>query len=459
MKRKKIVIIGGGSYAWTPKIVKDMLLTAGLGASEYVLYDINKKAGDLVRDFLLEINAKYLHAKATIISTNDRLKAFRKADYFIITISTGGLNAMASDLAIPEKYGIYHTVGDTSGPGGWARLLRNFEVFRKLALDINRLAPGAMVLNYTNPMTMLTDVLCRLCAGPVVGLCHALFENLEYFQTVYKLKREDEIAVKYAGINHFFWITAAKTGTTNALADLRRRIEKKSLTEILRSSIANPMEFHSNFELATELFRTTGFMPCLGDRHTSEFFPGYITSRNNMKKYRLLRTHINERRRDFRRRESNLRNMLRRLRRANPEDVVWMKEEMRAYVERSRETAADIIAAHSTNRQFIDVGNLPNIGQVANLPRSAVVETAMRVDRNGFTPLTFGPLPEPIRGLVAPWTTVFGMTVDACFRCDREMALQALRLDPVCSHLNTAQVRTMGERLMRVHKAYLPEFI
>lgn len=456
--RKKIVIVGGGSNAWTPKIVKDMLLTETLRESEFVLYDINKKAGDLVRDFLLALNARYLNAKPVIISTNNRQQAFRKADYFVITISTGGLNAMAHDLAIPENYGIYHTVGDTSGPGGWARLLRNFEVFRQMALDINRLAPDAMVLNYTNPMTTLTSVLCRLCEGPVVGLCHGLFENLRFIKEVYKLQNDDEISMKYAGVNHFFWITAAKAGKIDALADLRRRIEKKSLTEIMRGSIIDPMGFYSHYELATELFRTTGLMPYLGDRHTSEFLPGYITSRQNMKKYRIVRTYIYERRRAFHSREANLHNMLRRLKNGRPVDIAWIKKRMKWYLERSRETAADIIAAHSAGREFIDVGNLPNIGQISNLPADTVIETAMRVDRNGFTPLTFGPLPDPIRGLVAPWSTVFDMTVEACFRADREMALQALRLDPVCSHLNTTQVRAMGERLMQAHAKYLPEF-
>lgn len=456
--RKKIVIVGGGSNAWTPNIVKDMLLMESLRDCEYVLYDINKKASDFIRSFLLELNAKFLHVPAEIVSTDNREQAFRKADYIIITISTGGLDAMAYDLAIPEDYGIFHTVGDTTGPGGWARLLRNFEVFRKLALDINRLAPGAVVLNYTNPMTTLTDVLCRLCQGPVVGLCHGLFGNLHFFKEIYKLKNEDEIAVKYAGVNHFFWITAAKAGSIDVLADLRKRLCKKTITDLLCETISDPMGYHSHHELATELFRTTGFLPYLADRHTCEFLPGYITSRKNMKNYRLVRTSITERHRGFRSRNNHLSNMLGCLRRGRPEDLTWIREKNKWYVEKSRETAANIIDAHISGKTFIDVGNLPNIGQVANLPMGTVVETAIRVDRNGFTPLAFGALPEKVYGLVAPWPTVFDMTVEACFRADKEMALQALRFDPVCSHLNAQQVREMGERLMRAHKAYLPEF-
>lgn len=458
MKRRKIVIVGGGSNNWTPRIVNDMLLTEAIKDSEFVLYDINKKASDLTCAYLTLVNSQLLKTKAVFLSTDDRRLALRGANYIVITISTGGLKAMAHDIAIPEQFGIFHTVGDTSGPGGWARFLRNFEVFRGLARDINRYAPGAMVLNYTNPMTTLTDVLCRLCHGPVVGLCHGLFENLRFFQQVYRLKSEDDISVKYAGVNHFFWITAAKTGQRDILTDMRRQILERSITDIWRDSQADPAGFKSNRELATELFRSTGYMPYLGDRHTCEFLPGYITSLENMKKYRLVRTSIRERAESFRHRTRNLRAMTRRMQSTRAKDREWLESRRGAILKRSRETAADIIAAHVTGVPFIDVGNVPNIGQVSNLPMGAVLETAVRVDRNGFTPLAFGPMPEPVHGLVAPYPAVFNLVVEACFRSDMEMALQALRLDPVCSRLNGKQVREMGEKLTRAHAAYLPPF-
>ena len=441
MPRLKIVIIGGGSVAWTPHIVKDLLLTESLSNAEYVLYDIDPGAAELTKALLDKLAAQR-GCGPRIVATDQRARAFRGADYFVITISTGGLNAMARDLAIPEDYGIYHTVGDTSGPGGWARLMRNFDVFAQLAGDINRYAPGAMVLNYTNPMTTLTDVLARGCQGPVVGLCHGLFENLGFLKDLYKLDSEDDLAVSYAGLNHFFWITQATAGGVDLIADLKRKLRRKGFSDLIRKLQGDPMGFSSHREFATELFHLTGVMPYLGDRHTCEFFPWLITSGANMKKYRLVRTTIAQRKQMLRNGRVRLRRMVRG--ELDPRLLV-----------RSRESAADIIDAHSQGRVFIDVGNVPNIGQVSNVAPGAIVETAVRVDSNGFAPLIFGPLPETVRSFIEPYVASFGLAVDACFERDQTKALQALRLDPVCAHLRTDQVNELGRRLLRAHRKFI----
>lgn len=443
MSNLKIVLVGGGSAHWTPVIARDLLLTESLSDAEFVLYDRNKGASDLTAAFCAKL-AGTLGVRARFLSTDRREQAFEGAHYIIITITTGGLDAMGHDLAIPEEYGIYHTVGDTSGPGGWARLIRNFDAFTSLAQAINRHAPGAVVLNYTNPLSMLTDVLARLLDGPVVGLCHGLFENLEFIKDLYGLESEDDIAVHYGGLNHFFWTTQARVHTTDVLSDLAARLKTQSFTDLMRPFMddAGP---GSDREVATDLFRLTGVLPYLGDRHTCEFFSWYITSPDNMRKYKLARTSISEREADAAQQARDLRGMI-------------AGEIPGEYLRRTRETAADIIDAHSQGRVFIDVGNLPNVGQITGLAHGVVVETAVRVDGNGFTPLTFGPLPRIVQGFIEPWALVYTMTVDACFARDRTRALQALRLDPVCSHLNSAQVTEMGERLLAAHHAYITAF-
>lgn len=446
MKRDalKITVVGGGSVAWTPALVRDMLLTPSLSAAEYVLYDIDLKAAELTKTLLVKLAAE-LGAAATFTASDQRA-SIAGSGYIIIAITTGGLDAMAHDLDISEEFGIYHTVGDTSGPGGWARLIRNFDAFVSLAEDINRLAPGAVVLNYTNPMVGLTDILARLCTGPVVGLCHGLFENLALLKELYNLESEDDISINYGGINHFFWANQIHGAGQDIMADLTRRLETETFTGLL-SNIHHddPMGFHSNREVATELFHATGLMPYLGDRHTCEFFACYITSRENMERYKIVRTTVEERHG---------------YRRSNTESITSMLETgfTPEFLQRSRETAADIINAHATGRVFIDVGNLPNTGQISNLPQGLVVETAVRIDGNGFTPITFGALPPTVLGFIEPYAHVYPMTVDACFENDKRKALQALRLDPVCALLTTAKVNDLGERLLNAHQRFISTF-
>jgi alpha-galactosidase/6-phospho-beta-glucosidase family protein len=437
--RTKIVIVGGGSIIWAPNIVKDMLLTDELADAEFVLYDVDRAASDLVASFLRKLN-KRLGTSSTFTSTSNRARAFSDANYFVITITTGGLKAMAYDLSIPEEYGIYHTVGDTAGPGGWARTLRNYPVFEELAGDINHYAPGAMVLNYTNPMATLTAALARLCMGPVVGLCHGLFENLDFLTRFYQLPKE--ICVNYAGLNHFFWIPQVIVHGIDVTADLLVKVRRRGFTALYRVVNRNDERRCSSHELATALFDETGVIPYLADRHTCEFFPTYITNRDIMKRYRLVRTTVDERLAMYRQRRSRLKAMI----------YGDIPDE---FMHRSRETAADIVAASITGKPFIDVGNTPNNGQVSNLPRGTIVETAVRVDQNGFTPLCFGDLPRHILAYVEPYVHVFDTTVRACIERDATIALRALRMDPVCSRLTGDQVREMGKRLLAANMRFM----
>jgi alpha-galactosidase/6-phospho-beta-glucosidase family protein len=273
----------------------------------------------------------------------------------------------------------------------------------------------------------------------VAGLCHGLFENLAFLTRFYGLGDEREISIDYAGVNHFFWAPRVRARGIDVTGDLLAKVRKRGFTALLRETFPRASRVSTTRELATALFDETGVLPYLGDRHTCEFLPGTITDRAAMRRYRLVRTSIEERWEAYRGRRRRLRAMV----------AGEIPEEL---MRRSRETAADIVAAHVTGRSFVDVGNTANIGQVANLPRGAVVETAVRVDANGFAPICFGDLPQPVLAWVEPVVHVFETTVRACFEGDRELALRALRMDPVCSRLTREAVREMGLRLMKAHK-------
>jgi alpha-galactosidase len=443
----RIVFIGGGSPAWLPGIGKDLLLAPEIVEPEVVLHDLDTRAARRVEAYL-RLVAEARGARASITAVDDLEAALTGADYVVITITTGGLAAMAHDLAIPEEYGVYHTVGDTSGPGGWARLMRNAPVFHRLGEQVARLAPKALILNYSNPMTTLTQVLEHAHPGRVVGLCHGMFENRAYLRRLYSLAEHD-LAMSYAGLNHFFWVTRARgVGELDLLADLGRRLATRGFGELHPDGYTDPAGHASGrYELATDLARRTGFMPYLGDRHTCEFIPHVIANREAMARYRLARTNTDQR-------TANQAAAVARL-----ERIIASRELPPETARRSPETAVDIIAAHQLGRPFIDVGNLPNVGQVANLPRGLVVETPVCVDRNGFTPLLTGDLPAAVMALVAPPAHAMDLAVRAFLEQDRERAIAALAIDPLCHHLAQAKVAELGRRLLSAHASFLPAWL
>ena len=437
---KRIVLVGGGSSGWTPKLLSDLLLTPSIADGTYVLHDLNVANLERIARFARKLK-EHLGVAAAIEAETDPDVALRGADFIIITISTGGLDAMAHDLAIPEEYGVYHTVGDTVGPGGWARTMRNVPVFVDLARRVNRLAPGAIILNYTNPMAQLTKALCLCTDRPVVGLCHGLFESLWFLQAVFGLENEGDLECTYAGINHFFWITSLSIRGEDGFRLLREKAADKSLPELVAG--IHPDLGHCY--LADELFRFTGLLTYMADRHISEFFPQFITSEKNLAKYHLVRTTIEQRRENMRRAETAVERMT--------------KEQIPAhYSQRSRETAADIINAFVTGSRFVDVGNVPNVGQVANLPMGSVLETPVLVTRFGFQPIAVGGLPEPVRTWVERFVRVEDLAVEAAMQGDLNKALKALALDPVVSHLTFGEIEELGLRLLRANAQYLPQF-
>ena len=446
MPRTKIAVIGGGSFSWSPKLMRGILLKEEIRNADVRLLDIDKEAADIIAAIGKRC-AKQWKIAATFKPTTSPNRALDGADFVIITISTGGLDAMQHDIRIPERYGIFQTVGDSTGPGGWARGLRNIPVFSQIAGHVQENCPRAMILNYSNPMSTLTRTLGLLTTQPVVGLCHGLFENYRMLMGIFGLKSEDQLRASYAGINHFFWILdfsiKGKAGYPLLQPKLRGG---KRLDDLIRTKYVDPQGHSSHRRLiASELYEEFGYLPYFGDRHTCEFFGRYLTpDRTRLKQYHLVRTSTAERRR-------------KRVRRRK--DVIALANGTQTMEPtRSRETACDIMAARTANVDFIDVMNLPNIGQVSNLPYGAVVETPGLVNMLGFTPITVGPMPEPLVNLIMPHIINHELIVEAGLEGDWDKATQALIADPLCAHLPLSKIKKMGRQLLEANRRYLPQF-
>jgi alpha-galactosidase/6-phospho-beta-glucosidase family protein len=446
----KIAYIGGGSQNWGPSLIRDIIFRKGMEDAklDIRLLDVHMGRAQAVQDLFKVKLKEWDIDRVKITATLDAKEAITGADFVLITISTGRLEAMANDLAIPEKYGVYHTVGDTCGPGGWSRTLRNIPVFQAYAEMIKKLAPNAFVLNYTNPMGTLTKVMAD-ALGPnrVVGLCHGLFECYAVLQQIFGLESEKEILVRFSGMNHFFWIQDMKINGRDGHKMLRDKMKGgKSFCDLVAESHVDSMGFSSNYLLAGELLDNYGYLPYVGDRHTAEFFGCYITNPKLMERFNIQRTTVEQRAQWNKGAEDCVQ-----------DQIHGRENEYALKTEPSRETAADIIKAITFNEPFADVVNTVNAGQAPNLPLGAVVETMGLIDSSGFRPLAAGPLPESIRAIEAPHANVQIRTVEAAISKNKDDALMALAADPACAHLTISDIKKMGLELMEANKKYMPK--
>jgi alpha-galactosidase/6-phospho-beta-glucosidase family protein len=218
----KIAVVGGGNYQWGTKIIQDVALNEDLRGSVLTLHDIDPEAlDDLYR--WGEKMAGLAGADLAPEKTGDLDEALSGADFVVLCISTGGLDAMTHDLEIPARYGVIQTVGDTVGPGGLFRALRNIPVAANIARAMQERCPEAVMLNLTNPMTTLTRAMSKTTQVRCVGLCHELFSTLAMLSGMFDVP-EEGLDVQVAGVNHFIWITRVAVRGRDVTREAFRRI-------------------------------------------------------------------------------------------------------------------------------------------------------------------------------------------------------------------------------------------
>jgi alpha-galactosidase len=253
----KITFIGAGSAVFTRNLLGDIMTYPELDGSSICLMDIDEGRLQAV-DALARKMVAQQGSRITIESTADRREALRGADYVIITIQVGGLDAYALDIEIPKKYGVEQCVGDTLGPGGVFRGLRHLAVIEEICRDLEELSPDALILQYTNPMAIICWAVSALSPIRTVGLCHSV-QGTSRQLARYAGVPYDEVTYWVAGINHVAWF-------------LRFERNGEDLYPILREKMAEP-EIYGEEPTRFELMRHFGYFVTESSGHASEYYP------------------------------------------------------------------------------------------------------------------------------------------------------------------------------------------
>lgn len=455
----RIAIVGGGSYQWIPKLLTDLANTKSLRDCELVIEDINPEPIPRMLE-LVEHIAKVRGITMKARGTTDQRDALEGADFVLVCISTGGFESMAYDLEIPEKYGIKQSVGDSVGPGGIIRSQRNIPVFRSIARDMAELCPDAWLLNLTNPMTTLCRSVTRESPIRTIGLCHEV-TIMQFMLSMMLGVGFMDVDPTVAGVNHLPFITRLDvTGGGDGLVQLRDLIEHVDD----RGSDILPMEMpddlghekiseggdwtkgdllHAN-RLKLELFRRFGVLPSAGDRHVAEFFAGFLTEDAAWgRRWGVDLTPISGR-------------------------VKWQGrhieefEKLLATDDIPRTPSGEMVAGvidsliNDVPRTF--PLNIPNAGQVADLPDDVIVESMCIVDGSGVRGRDVVSLPPAMAAHLKQVSAAQELTVEAAITGSREGVIEAMLLDPLAGRIDFDAMVKMAGEMLDATKRWLPQY-
>ncbi|WP_181685154.1 alpha-galactosidase [Halorhabdus salina] len=429
-----IAFIGAGSMVFATNLIGDILSYEELSDSEIRLMDIDQHrleqtqrvAGAMIDNEGLD---------ATVEATTDRRDAIDGADYVLNMINVGGTEPFENEIRIPEQYGIKQAIGDTTGPGGVFRGLRTIPTVLDIARDMEEVCPDALLLNYTNPMSIVCKAVYEATNIEVVGLCHSVPHTAEAIAEYVDVP-EDELDYWVAGINHMAYFLEAKHEGESIYPDLREAYHNE--------------ETYRKDTVRFEMMHHFGLFPTESSHHMSEYVPYFRTDQDTIEE--MTGTDYAERMPTA----TYLEGWTDRSEdRDSPELNVDLDE---VGVERSEEYAARLI--HSletdTSRRFnLNVPNHEN--SIANLPNDACVEVPVFADGAGIHPCSVGELPPEIAILNQQHTAVYELAVEAALEGDRSKVHRAVKLDPLSAAACTLEeLHEMTEELIESNEAYLP---
>lgn len=424
-----IAYVGGGSRGWAWGLMSDLASAEDISGIVR-LYDIDIQAAKnneiIGNKFNQADGAKSIWNYQAVKTLEQALTG---ADFVVISILPGTFDEMESDVHAPEKYGIYQSVGDTSGPGGILRAMRTIPMYEVIAEAIKNCCPNAWVINYTNPMTLCVKALYRVFPEiKAFGCCHEVFGTQKFLAKIVEEKlgaekvERQEIKVNPVAVNHFTWLTEAKYHDVDLLPIYKEycaeHLEESGLEKPIDSNWMNN-SFVSSEKVKMDLFQKFGWIAAAGDRHLAEFCEGkwYLESPERVKEMNFGLTSVAWRKKDLADRlEKSAR-------------LVSGEEEVK--INGTGEEGVAQIRALLGLSDLVTNVNIPNQGQIPNLPLGAVVETNAVFRANSLTPVFAGAIPESIYPLVSRVCGEQELLSDAIAQRDLKRIFTAFANDPL----------------------------
>jgi alpha-galactosidase len=425
----RIAFVGAGSVVFTTNLLNDILSLPALEDVEIALHDI-----DADRLATAEATAHYVarehDASPTIESHAERRAALEGADFVLNMVQIGGHEATLLDFEIPARYGLRQTIADTLGIGGIFRALRTAEHMLTLGRELPELcAPNAWLLNYTNPMAALCELVYEgTPTRNVVGLCHSVQFTIEDLCELVGVA-EDEVTFLAAGVNHQAFILRLEHAGESLYPRLDERIE--SDPELAR-------------RVRVALYRRLGYFPTESSEHAAEYVPWFMRHDDELERYRIP---VDE---YVRRSEDNL---------VELERVRGLLASGQGPpLRRSNEYASVIINSIVTGEPSVIYGNVRNDSLIPGLPDGTCVEVPCLVDRTGVHPVPVPGYPAHLAALNRTYANVVELTVRAVLDERPDYVRHAAMLDPnTAATLTLDEIDAICEQLTRAHGDSLPE--
>ena len=429
----KITFIGAGSTVFAKNVLGDCMLTPSLQDAHIALYDIDLKRLDESYQMLENINKNCNESRATIVSYTDAREALTDATFVVNAIQVGGYEpCTVTDFEIPKKYGLRQTIADTLGIGGIFRGLRTIPVLLDYCKIMEEVCPDAWLLNYTNPMSILTLAVLKATKIKTIGLCHSVQvcapDLLRHLGMEY-----DNVSYKIAGINHMAWLLEVESNGQ----DLYPKIKEKAIA----------FEGKHYDMVRFEIMKRFGYYVTESSEHNSEYMPYFIKE-----KYPELIERFNIPL------DESPRRCIEQIKNWNKLREEIVHDHSLSHT-RTHEYASYIMEAMITNKPYKIGANVLNTGLITNLPNDCVVEVPCLVDASGVTPCFVGDLPPQLAALNRTNINVHQLTVKAALTLKKEHIYHAAMLDPhTSSELSIDDIYALVDDLIKAHEGWLPEY-